>query len=295
MHRVGGGHPCNDGASTARLPSRAPAPTLPSRIGSAMIASLPMYDLPELRAATDAWWAGVARHCRARGIAGAPRTLQRDRPRERQWQDPSLLLSQTCGHPLAARYARTLRPVATPCYGAPGCSGPRYRSLLLVREDDPARGLEQLAGTRFAVNGHDSWSGWHALVRELARRETTRGRTITVAVVTGTHRASIAAVAAGEARACAVDCVTHALLARTAPRELAGLRIVDRTASAPALPYVTRAALAERDFQRLRAALLAAVADPALAAIRATLLIAGAQPLEMAAYAAMRGGGGTLP
>ena len=32
-----------------------------------MIASLPMYDWPEVRDATDAWWHGLARHI---GVAG---------------------------------------------------------------------------------------------------------------------------------------------------------------------------------------------------------------------------------
>ena len=37
-----------------------------------MIASLPMYDLPETRSATDALWAGIARHLRAEGVAEVP-------------------------------------------------------------------------------------------------------------------------------------------------------------------------------------------------------------------------------
>jgi hypothetical protein len=33
-----------------------------------MIATLPMYDWPEVREATDAWWAGLARHLRGAGF-----------------------------------------------------------------------------------------------------------------------------------------------------------------------------------------------------------------------------------
>ena len=36
------------------------------------VASLPMYDLPELRAATDAWWRGLAQAFRREGIADLP-------------------------------------------------------------------------------------------------------------------------------------------------------------------------------------------------------------------------------
>jgi hypothetical protein len=34
-----------------------------------MIAALPMYDWPEIREATDAWWAGLARAFRREGPA----------------------------------------------------------------------------------------------------------------------------------------------------------------------------------------------------------------------------------
>src|SRR6185312_8107473 len=40
---------------------------LTSGARSMAVASLPMYDLPELRAATDAWWKGLARAFRREG------------------------------------------------------------------------------------------------------------------------------------------------------------------------------------------------------------------------------------
>ena len=36
------------------------------------IASLPMYDLPEVRRATDAWWAGLAAGFTRAGVADVP-------------------------------------------------------------------------------------------------------------------------------------------------------------------------------------------------------------------------------
>ena len=42
-----------------------------------MRASLPMYALPGLEAATEAWWAGLAAAFRAEGLAEVPRLLQR--------------------------------------------------------------------------------------------------------------------------------------------------------------------------------------------------------------------------
>src|SRR6185437_2123523 len=40
-------------------------------------ASLPMYDFPEVRGATDAWWAGLARHLEHAGVTEVPAALLR--------------------------------------------------------------------------------------------------------------------------------------------------------------------------------------------------------------------------
>jgi hypothetical protein len=61
------------------------------------VASLPMYDLPELREATDELWRALAARLQNRGI-DAPVTLERDETNlDAVWSDPRLLLSQTCG------------------------------------------------------------------------------------------------------------------------------------------------------------------------------------------------------
>jgi len=83
-----------------------------------MIASLPMYDLPELRTATDAWWSGMAAALRRAGIDPVPDQLTRVDSIAAVWRDPNLLLSQTCGYPLVREMADILQPVATPIYDA---------------------------------------------------------------------------------------------------------------------------------------------------------------------------------
>ena len=84
-------------------------------------------------------------------------------------------------------------------------------------------------------------------------------------VATGAHRNSIRSVAAGDADACAVDCVTHALLADHAPEELRRTRILASSQTAPGMPYVTAAATSDEDIAKMRDGLLAALADPSLA------------------------------
>ncbi len=90
-----------------------------------------------------------------------------------------------------------------------------------------------------------------ALFAPLARD----GRFFGAILVTGSHRASLAAVAQGRADAASVDCVTFGLLRRHAPRTVAGLRVLAETAPAPSLPFITRADAPAEELAALREAL----------------------------------------
>ena len=68
------------------------------------IAQLPMYDWPEVRAATDALWAKIHTALQKRSV-GSPDTLDREKSRDTTWLSPQLLLSQTCGLPLVQKFA----------------------------------------------------------------------------------------------------------------------------------------------------------------------------------------------
>jgi hypothetical protein len=157
---------------------------------------------------------------------------------------------------------------------------------------DRARASAELWSLRHgvvAVNSPDSNSGSNALLATLATLlALPRGagapppRAAPVpffrrAEVTGSHRASLAAVRRGTADVAAVDPVTLELLRRHAPAELRGLRAIGQTALWPALPYVTRARGGADLAPQLRAALAAAAAqqgDAALDAAREALLLA---------------------
>ena len=114
--------------------------------------------------------------------------------------------------------------------------------------------------------------------------ETAAGRFFGAGVESGAHRKSMALVAAGQADVATIDCVSFALIARVAPHEVAGLRVLRATAAAPALPYVTAVSTNDATVQRLQAGILAACADPALAGIRWSLLIEGCEGLPLARY-----------
>ena len=248
------------------------------------VASLPMYDLAEARPALDALWAGIARQLRREGVADAPERLTYDLAGSVLWRAPDLLLSQCCGADLMGACADALRPLATPRYRAEGCAGGRYASVLVVADDEDIAGLEDLRGRVAAINHPGSHSGSNAL-RALIAPRSPGGRFFARVEVSGSHAASLALIARGQADVAAIDCVTHALFARHRPAALAGTRVLCRTAGAPAPPFVTRKDAGDDLVRRLRSALRGTLEDPALAAARADLLLDGIEIVPPAAYA----------
>jgi ABC-type phosphate/phosphonate transport system substrate-binding protein len=250
------------------------------------IAALPMYDLPEIVAATDALWAALARRLREAGVTGVPDRLQRGRDARAVWGAPDLLFSQTCGFPLLHEFDGRLAVIATPVYAVPGCEGATYRSRIVVREDDRRARFGDFAGAAAAINAEDSHSGFNILRWRAARegRSPFFGRLER----TGGHVASLGAVQAGRADLAAIDCVTFALLERHRPRVLEGIRVLEDTPAAPALPFVTAAGANEEELRVLRRALAETLADPGLADVRAALLLRGAEELPLARYETIR-------
>ncbi|MCQ8242006.1 phosphate/phosphite/phosphonate ABC transporter substrate-binding protein [Rhizosaccharibacter radicis] len=243
-----------------------------------MIASLPMYDLPERRADTDALWVAIGERLRQQGIA-APRTLSRADDPEAAWRDGRLLLSQSCGLPLL-HLPDTVRVVATPRYRAPGCESIRYRSALMVRADDSASDLGALRNRRCGINGRDSNSGMN-LLRAAVAPLAEGGRFFASVSVSGSHADSLRWLGEGVIDVAAIDCVTLALLSRDRPALLAPSRVLGWTEATPGLPLITGRV---EWVAPLRDALAAVAADPALAAVREALLIEGFEPTERGAY-----------
>jgi ABC-type phosphate/phosphonate transport system substrate-binding protein len=244
-----------------------------------------MYDWPEIRQATDALWTSLRDALRARGI-DAPDMLERERPRSEQWHDPDLLISQTCGYPYATSLRGTVRLVAAPLYVAEGCSGPSYCSVVLVRADDPVRNLYDLRNRRAAFNARDSQSGYcafRAVVAPLANGNAYFSET----TETGSHIASMEAVAAGSADCAAIDCVCWALAEHYRGDLASRLRVLAWSPPAPSLPFITAAGRSDDEVQAIREALFEVQCDPATAATRRTLLLAGVEVVEDSAYDAI--------
>jgi ABC-type phosphate/phosphonate transport system substrate-binding protein len=251
------------------------------------LVSIGMYvDPPPLRLATRMLWAHVRDSLRAAGLTDAPELADEALSLEDAWLHPGLLLAQTCGYPFATRLRGQVRLVATPCYDHPGCAGPISGSFLVVRGDDRAASLADLAGRRAAINYRTSNSG-HNLLRA-ATAPFAQGQPFFAQVVeTGGHGASIAALAAGAADVAAIDCVTWGNFARLAPERVGALRILGETPKTPGLPLITRGRASDAEVAMLRAALDRAAGDPALAETREILGLSGFASLTEADYDAV--------
>ena len=243
-----------------------------------MIASLAMYDFGPAQAANDRLWALIRDRLQAGGI-DAPEALTRGEAAYwPTWEAPDLLLSQTCGYPFRARLPDRVAYVGTPDYGVEGCPPGHYRSVFVVRADDPRQTLADFGGARFAYNEDLSQSGWAAPQTHAARL----GIRLPPALQTGGHRLSAEAVAEGRADIAALDAVTHQLLQDSDP-DIHRLRVIEATLPTPGLPLITAA---DGPVQ----ALFDAVAG-AIAALtpqdRRTLHLQGVVRLPVSAYLAV--------
>lgn len=244
-----------------------------------MIASLAMYDLPQMHGANDRFWAGVRDHLRAQGVA-APEALTRgDAAYWQAWQSPDLVLSQTCGLPYGRHLHGRVEKIATPDYGLPDCPAGYYKSLFVVRADDPRNTVQACDGAAFAYNEALSQSGYGTAVTHFADL----GLRLNPALESGGHRLSCIAVAQGRADFAAIDAQTWRMLNRHEPHLTAALRVIGQTRPSPGLPFITAKGAAV-------GALLAAITD-ALDGLGATdrevLGIASFVQIPDAVYAAL--------
>jgi len=241
------------------------------------VAALPMYDWPEVRAETDALWARIRDVLRGQGIAAPENLARRnaDLPpvpggiRDEKgniiapdpaslspdefdlntlWRHPRLLFSQTCWGPMEMGLESHVRVVGQPDYSAfEGGEGEYYSSAILVRKGEgeqvspPADRssrlpIARLSGVRFAFNNEDSLSGMLALSRDLDAAGASLDM-FTERIATGSHRASVKAVAEGRADVCAVDCRSWDMARRFEPAATA-LEVVGWTARRKGLPYI---------------------------------------------------------
>ncbi|NOD75007.1 MULTISPECIES: PhnD/SsuA/transferrin family substrate-binding protein [unclassified Ruegeria] len=193
-----------------------------------MIAMLGMYDMPALQAANDRFWGLIRNH-----LGFGPDHLTRDQDMWEVWQDPNLILAQTCGMPYRTRLHGHVQLIGTPDYGLPDCPAGHYCSVFVKRRDD-ARDLPDLANGTFAYNEALSQSGWAAPITHLTKLNLCPAAVLE----TGGHALSAQAVAEGQADFAALDALTwHLLQDHTDLNDR--VQEVTRTAPTPTLPFIT--------------------------------------------------------
>lgn len=199
----------------------------------AMIASLPMYDRPELSTAHGVFWAGIHKNLADVEIK-SPSKLDQSAQGLAAWLSPNLCFSQTCGRPYKLHLRAAVTLIGTPDYGLAGCPAGHYRSVLIARKDDRRATLSDFNGAVLAYNETMSQSGFAAVLHCCVQDDVD----LAAGLHTGAHLASIAAVQDGRADLAGIDALTWEFFCQFTPTD--SLKIIGYSMPTPTLPYITR-------------------------------------------------------
>lgn len=239
-------------------------------------AALPMYTAPEpVAQASEAWLARIFELLGAQWVSSAALELPE------LWLSGQLLLTQTCGYPLMTLLRGKVRLIGRPVYELPNSADGQHCSLLLVRADDTRSELKDFFGSHGLVNSADSNSGMNLLRHSLAPLQR-GGRFFSQVSLTAGHRHSMRWLKEGVGDLAAIDSVTYDYLARDASDEVAGLRILARSASGPCLPYITALHVDARQAEVIRQAMNQALTQ--LPEVARTLAISQVLPATESDY-----------
>lgn len=176
------------------------------------------------------------------------------------WLAPELRVAQTCGYPLMTQLLGKVRVIGRPRYELAHSSNGEHCSLLLTRVDNPRKELADFYNSRSVINAHDSNSGMN-LLRERLGSLQRDGRFFASVGISGAHRESLRWLREDRADLAAIDSVTYDYLARFAPQEVTGLRIVTPSAPSPTLPYIGSLRLSDEQVVQTRKAMNQALQD----------------------------------
>ena len=194
-----------------------------------MIAGLPMYDRPELRAEHDRFWSAIRAN-----LGFGPDRLNSPNDMVSFWQSDDLVFGQTCGMPYRTFLHEHVQVIGTPDYGINGCPPGFYRSAVIVQKNSKLHELGDLDHKRIAYNEALSQSGWAAIIAEM---ETAR-LCPSSGLQTHTHINSAKAVSEHQADFAAIDAHTWELMRRYQTELTNTLRVIHWTQPTPGLPYI---------------------------------------------------------
>ena len=250
-----------------------------------MIANARMYAVTP---AVEALWRALLGH--VAGDAGV--TLDylpypAPQPLEELWRRTDMAAVFMCGFPVALGLAPVI-PLAAPIPLAPWAAGRAlYRTDLIVREDAPYRTLEDTFGGRAGWTVAHSHSGFNALRHHLLPYRSAARPVLyrEMAPNLVTARKVLDSVREGLIDIGPLDAYWHLLIARHAPELTRGVRVLTSTASAPMPAFVAAAGAPAQVVAQLRAAFLAAAAQPWFKELAQPLLLQGFAPASTATFA----------
>ncbi|WP_026595757.1 phosphate/phosphite/phosphonate ABC transporter substrate-binding protein [Methyloferula stellata] len=233
-----------------------------------------MYDLPQLKPATDAFWHAIAERLKNAGLTAVPASLTRTDDYQGAWRDPDLLFGQACGYPLVKQFKSAVQIVATPIYGSSGCEGFEHCSFFIVNAKAQHRTLRDVRGSVCAVNSFDSNTGMNLLRAAIAPIAESNDFFRSV-VITGSHHKSLEAVAEGRADIAAIDCVSFAHFERFEPELTERVSKIGESVRTAAPPYITARKTDAGILRVLREVLNDVATAPGLELVRSALNIEG--------------------
>jgi ABC-type phosphate/phosphonate transport system substrate-binding protein len=246
-------------------------------------ASLPMYNLPEMRPVNAQFWEALRGLLIEAGVDKVPETLHFDRVPVPERIGPEALFSQVCGYPLETIFSGQAVRLGAPCYDAPGCEGASHCGLFVVPAESKARELCDLRGGTFLLNHRHSNSGMNLPRRALA--DIADGHPFFARVIeTGSHPGNLDRIARAEAQATAVDNVTYAFWCHYRPEAARHVRVLAQTPPSPAIPFVTSTATPAATAEVLRAALRELAHNPCYTKARRGLLMTDIVDVPATAY-----------
>lgn len=249
------------------------------------IANARMYAVSP--AAETAWRKLLEHIAEAADVELDYRTYPAPQPLEDLWRRPDVGCVQMCGYPIAMCVADVV-PLAAPVPAAAWAEGRAvYRSDLIVRADAPYRTLaDTFEGTVGWTVSH-SHSGFNALRYHLLSHRAA-GHSRVYRHAKGnliTARRIIDSVLDGTIDVGPLDAYWHMLIRKHDPELMAGVRVLEATATAPMPAFVASPNLPASSVTRLRAAFQAAHHQPWFDMARRELLVERFEPVTIETYA----------
>ncbi len=198
-----------------------------------MIASLQMYQRPELVDAHDKFWKIIRNKLALHGIE-SPKDLSQDADEMTVWEDPKLVLSQTCGMPFRTHLHDKVTLIGTPDFGVKNCIPGYYSSAFIVNQSDVGENLIDYKDSLFAYNDIISQSGYASAFFETKKDNFFFENRI----CSGGHLDSARMVAEGKAEIACIDPISLTFMSEY-EKFYNELRIIKWTKPTPSLPYIS--------------------------------------------------------